>query len=293
MDLVPEAVPPIVLSTETFHRSGARPARELTRWLARTRGSLSPVQVRSAEATAGRLGQRVTVETGPPAIAGDAIRTAAMAGAAASSLLVVGIGLALIAAETRSADETLVAIGAPPRERRGLAAARAVVLTLVGGMLAVPAGLLPIWAWPRPRKRAVRHTWRFRGTRSCSPSWPCRLSLQGQPGCAPGRPGRRWPTDRPDVACRLSRNSPYPDASSPSGPMRRAHVIARTTQRERGRVDIAPAGAASASCLVCHGGTRERPRDLTDDTDQASLVGRPTGARPEGDLGGAEVQPGT
>ena len=68
----------------------------------------------------------------------------ALVGAGALSLLVVGIGLALIAAETRSADETLVAVGAPPRARRGLAAARAAVLTVVGGLLAVPAGLLPV-----------------------------------------------------------------------------------------------------------------------------------------------------
>lgn len=144
VDVVPDAVPPIVLSRQTLDRSGARPAREGTRWLLRAERPLTSAQVRQAEVTARRLGQRVTAETGPPALAGGAIRTVALVGAGGLSLLVVGIGLALIAAETRSADETLVAVGAPPRARRGLAAARAAVLTVVGGLLAVPAGLLPV-----------------------------------------------------------------------------------------------------------------------------------------------------
>lgn len=61
------------------------------------------------------------------------------------SILIVTIGLALVAAETRRDAALLAVVGATPRTRRGLAAARAGVLTLTGGVLAVPAGLLPIW----------------------------------------------------------------------------------------------------------------------------------------------------
>lgn len=61
------------------------------------------------------------------------------------SLIIVGIGLALIATETRHDEEVLSTVGATPRIRRALAAARAGVLSLIGGTLAVPAGMLPIW----------------------------------------------------------------------------------------------------------------------------------------------------
>jgi hypothetical protein len=38
-----------------------------------------------------------------------------------------------------------LAIGADPRLRRGITAGRAGVIALLGGVLAVPAGLLPVW----------------------------------------------------------------------------------------------------------------------------------------------------
>jgi putative ABC transport system permease protein len=58
---------------------------------------------------------------------------------------VTGIAIALGEAESRPEQRSLLALGADPRLRRQIAAARAAVLTLLAGALAVPAGLLPVW----------------------------------------------------------------------------------------------------------------------------------------------------
>jgi putative ABC transport system permease protein len=61
------------------------------------------------------------------------------------ALSVTGIAVALGEAESRPDQRTLLAIGADPGIRRRIAAARAGVLGLMAGLLAVPAGLLPAW----------------------------------------------------------------------------------------------------------------------------------------------------
>lgn len=58
---------------------------------------------------------------------------------------VTGIAIALGEAESRPEQRSLLALGADPRLRRHIAAARAAVLGLLAGLLAVPAGLLPVW----------------------------------------------------------------------------------------------------------------------------------------------------
>lgn len=58
---------------------------------------------------------------------------------------VTGIAIALGEAESRPEQRSLLAIGADPRLRRRIAASRAAVLAFLAGVLAVPAGLLPIW----------------------------------------------------------------------------------------------------------------------------------------------------
>ena len=145
LPLAPEAVPGIVLSPETFERTGASRARELTRWLIRLTGPVEPAQLQHAQQLAGRFGQRVTVETGPPEFDSGGLQAGATAAAGVLSLLIVGVGLALVSQEARRDESVLTAVGAAPQTRRSLAAARAGTLTLLGGVLAVPAGLLPIW----------------------------------------------------------------------------------------------------------------------------------------------------
>ena len=61
------------------------------------------------------------------------------------ALSVTGIAVALGEAESRPDQRTLLAVGADPGIRRRIAAARAGVLGLLAGLLAVPAGLLPAW----------------------------------------------------------------------------------------------------------------------------------------------------
>lgn len=65
------------------------------------------------------------------------------------SLLVVSIGLALAAAEGRDERDAFVIVGARPSSMRRLTAARAAVVALVGIVLGLPLGFLPVWVVDR------------------------------------------------------------------------------------------------------------------------------------------------
>jgi putative ABC transport system permease protein len=60
------------------------------------------------------------------------------------ALLVVAVGLALAAAETRDERDVLAVLGAAPRTLRRASGGKAFLLTLLGGAAAVPVGLLPV-----------------------------------------------------------------------------------------------------------------------------------------------------
>jgi len=60
------------------------------------------------------------------------------------ALLVVAIGLALAAAESCDERDVLAVLGAPPRTLRRTNGGKAFLLTLLGGAVAVPVGLLPV-----------------------------------------------------------------------------------------------------------------------------------------------------
>ncbi len=66
--------------------------------------------------------------------------------ATALILLVVTIGLSLAATESRDERDVLVAVGAKPGTMRRMAGVKAAVLTLTGVVLAIPTGLIPLWA---------------------------------------------------------------------------------------------------------------------------------------------------
>ncbi|HEX4979081.1 MAG TPA: FtsX-like permease family protein [Acidimicrobiales bacterium] len=66
------------------------------------------------------------------------------AAALALSLFVVGVSLALAAAETRDERDILVVVGAPPPTMRRTSGHKALLLTLLGAALAVPVGFLPV-----------------------------------------------------------------------------------------------------------------------------------------------------
>ena len=60
------------------------------------------------------------------------------------SVLVVGASLALAAAESRDERDTLLLAGAPPATLARTAGAKAVLLAVLGGALALPIGFLPV-----------------------------------------------------------------------------------------------------------------------------------------------------
>ena len=60
------------------------------------------------------------------------------------TLFVVAVSLALAAAETRDERDVLVAVGAPPATMRRASGHKALLLTVLGAVLAVPVGFLPV-----------------------------------------------------------------------------------------------------------------------------------------------------
>jgi hypothetical protein len=60
------------------------------------------------------------------------------------SLFVVGVSLALAAAESKDERDILTIAGAPPAALARSAGARAWLLAAIGGALAVPVGFLPV-----------------------------------------------------------------------------------------------------------------------------------------------------
>jgi putative ABC transport system permease protein len=71
-----------------------------------------------------------------------------------AALTVTGIAVALGEIEARPDQRTLLALGAPRGLRRRITASRGLVIAALAGVLAVPAGLLPVWGvllslgWP-------------------------------------------------------------------------------------------------------------------------------------------------
>ena len=71
-----------------------------------------------------------------------------------AALTVTGIAVALGETEARPDQRTLLALGAPRGLRRRVTASRGLVIAVLAGLLAIPAGLLPAWGvlmrlgWP-------------------------------------------------------------------------------------------------------------------------------------------------
>jgi len=81
----------------------------------------------------------------PPERPGAEFRLVIMGLVLLFAVSVTAIAIALGEAESRPEQRSLLAIGADPRLRRRIAGARAAVMASLAGILAVPAGLLPIW----------------------------------------------------------------------------------------------------------------------------------------------------
>jgi putative ABC transport system permease protein len=109
-----------------------------------TDGPVDDATYELAAREAARLGPNVavSVERGYQSFYGGFARATLLVGGLAG-LLIVSVAIALAAAESRSDLRTLTAVGAGARTRTSLAAGRALLLSGLGGLLAVPVGLLP------------------------------------------------------------------------------------------------------------------------------------------------------
>jgi putative ABC transport system permease protein len=96
-------------------------------------------------------------ESPPPRAA--VLQGLAVAGVLVLTLLVVAIGLSLAATESRDERDVLVAVGARPRTMRSLAGTKAIVMTLTGLGLAIPAGLVPTKAITEAVDDPLRMPW--------------------------------------------------------------------------------------------------------------------------------------
>ena len=80
-------------------------------------------------------------------------RTTVTAASLPVALAIVAVAAGLVASESRRSRQILVAVGAGPMVHRKLVAATSSLLALIGAVLAIPAGLLPIvalWASQAP-----------------------------------------------------------------------------------------------------------------------------------------------
>lgn len=103
--------------------------------------------VAAATAVAADAGNEVflDLEDGPDATM-QRIEWAAIGVGALAGLLIVVVAIALAATEARADGRTLRAVGAGVRTRRSVAAGRALLLSGLGGILAVPVGMVPALA---------------------------------------------------------------------------------------------------------------------------------------------------
>lgn len=97
----------------------------------------------SAGGTEGQVS--ITPSYRPPEVASETVLGIAVSVVALLfTLLVVAVGLALSAAESRDERDVLVAVGAKPSTLRRVAGQKAAMLALAGTALSVPTGLIPV-----------------------------------------------------------------------------------------------------------------------------------------------------
>jgi putative ABC transport system permease protein len=140
-------LPQVVVSTDTARRLGLTipPDTANTRYLIRLGHDVTDADLAKAGEIAGAYPDTFADAGIPPQRAGEGFRVVTIAASLLLALSVTGIAVALGEAESRPEQRTLLALGAQPGLRRWVAAARAGSIALLAGVLAVPAGLLPVW----------------------------------------------------------------------------------------------------------------------------------------------------
>lgn len=140
VDFWPRDVPAILVAPSTLDSAGLIPAREGSRLLVRLDRAVTDADLALAQAIAGRYDQRIQGAEPPPSIDAGQVRTLATGAATTVALLVALTGLALLTAQARSADRTLLELGAPPALHRRLAVIRALLLCGLAAGLALVVG---------------------------------------------------------------------------------------------------------------------------------------------------------
>ena len=106
---------------------------------------VTAADIERAQEVASRVPDTVADSNTPPERPGEGFRMLTIGLVLLFAVSVTGIAIALGEAESRPEQRSLLALGADPGLRRRIVAARAAFLALLAGVLAVPAGLLPIW----------------------------------------------------------------------------------------------------------------------------------------------------
>lgn len=114
-------------------------------FVVRYKHPVTDTDLKHAQEVASRFPETRAETFSAPVRPGEAIRLVTIALVLLFAVSVTGIAIALGEAESRPEQRSLLALGADPRLRRRIAASRAAALALLAGVLAVPAGLLPVW----------------------------------------------------------------------------------------------------------------------------------------------------
>jgi putative ABC transport system permease protein len=135
-------LPAVVIAADRAAQVGLLPAS----WdsiLLRAAAPLTPDQIDAARAVAARAPGTSVTSLEDTTLSADPLRKGALALAAVSAIAIVGVAVALVAAESRRDHAILVAVGAGPGTRRKVVGATALLLAALAGLIAVPAGFLP------------------------------------------------------------------------------------------------------------------------------------------------------
>ena len=143
-------LPDLFLPAATIHQIGlvdpaGNPGYQAGPYVVRYDHPVTDADLARAQAVASSFIDTNAYIDSAPTRQGAEFRLVMMALVLLFAVSVTGIAIALGEAESRPEQRSLLAIGADPRLRRRIAGARAAVLALLAGILAVPAGLLPIW----------------------------------------------------------------------------------------------------------------------------------------------------
>ena len=133
----------LVVSPQRAAELGLRPSPMLIEYaVLRTAHPLTPSDIKRAKAiVSGQTG----IEISPPFIPSDTapLRTFTTLSGMVIALLIVGVIVALLSAESRRDRAILVAIGAGPSSRRSLAGSSAALVGALSAVFAVVVGMVP------------------------------------------------------------------------------------------------------------------------------------------------------